>query len=219
MADTIKSKVFLTLNYSVLEAILEVFSDAWVDKDGVYLITRGSILHDFLKEKTKGSLLDVITAEHSSSQDMYSTVYTVEYKYGTSETIGIEKSEPVIRELDQTEVAELLKDLEEQELNVDKKSVDKKEVNKELIPALLKATEGQKPKRDPGPILRSGQENFELEIAVGKMMSEDIERGYDDKIDIMWICNYIRELIYDPFDIEEIDYTLGIDDFIYIEEE
>lgn len=214
MADTIKSKVFLTLNYSVLEAILEVFSDAWVDKDGIYLITRGCVLHDFLKEKTRGSLLDVITAEHSSSKDMYSTVYTVEYKYGTSETIGIEKSEPVIRELDPTELAELLKDLEEQEINADKKSVDKKEVNKDLIPALLNATEGQKPKKDPGPILRSGQENFELEIAVGKMMSEDIERGHDDKIDIMWICNYIRELKYGPFDFEEVTSDLGRDDFI-----
>ena len=205
MADTIKSKVFLTLNYSVLEAILEVFSDAWVDKDGVYLITRGSILHDFLQEKTKGSLLDVITAEHSSSQDMYSTVYTVEYIYGTSETIGIEKSEPVIRELDPIELAELLKDLEDQELNVDKKSLNKKEVNKDLIPTLLKATEGQKPKKDSGPILRSGQENFELEIAVGKMMSEDIERGYDKKINIAWILDYLYELEYGTIEEEDLD--------------
>lgn len=214
MADTLMSKVMFTLNYSALETIMSEFDDVEVRKDGIHLITRGFGLHHLLKEITKDNFREVIIAKHSTSQDMYSKLYTVRYKHGRGETLKIETSEPIMKEIDQDELAELLKDLEEQDLNVHEKSLGKKEVNKDLIPALLKASERQRPQKYPEPILKSGQENFELEIAVGKMMYEDIERGYDDTIDVLWICTYINELLYGQLDFNERTSELGIDDFI-----
>jgi hypothetical protein len=86
MANTIKTKIRQPLKKDILDEIRNKFSELSVEEDGIYAITRGSSLHDYLLKLTKETNEEII-AEHSSSTDRYSTIYVEKYKNGESETV------------------------------------------------------------------------------------------------------------------------------------
>lgn len=98
MANTMKTKIRLPISSSSLETIRKEFQDISVEKDGVYAITRGFLLHNLLKELSKENNEELI-AEHSSSIDWYSTLYVEQYKDGNSETFDTKTCEIIMREI------------------------------------------------------------------------------------------------------------------------
>ncbi|HOJ10895.1 MAG TPA: hypothetical protein PK733_09930 [Clostridiales bacterium] len=112
MANTMKTKIRLPISTSSLEAIKKEFQHISVEKDGVYAITRGFVLHNLLKALSKENNEEII-AEHSSSIDWYSTLYIERYKDGNSETIKTKTSEIIMYEItDPEEIEEILNEQE-----------------------------------------------------------------------------------------------------------
>jgi hypothetical protein len=89
LSDTMKSKIRLPVSANSLDALLrKKFRDIYVADDGVHVISRGFELH-YLLEALSNDTDEKIIAEHSSSVDLYTKSYIVEYKCGNSRTLKV----------------------------------------------------------------------------------------------------------------------------------
>lgn len=113
MACTMKTKIRLPISVNTIEDIRKEFQDISVEKDCVYAITRGLTLHNLLKVLSKENN-EILIAEHSSSEDMYSTLYVERYQNGDSQTIETKSGEIIMYEItDPDEIEEILNSLKD----------------------------------------------------------------------------------------------------------
>ncbi|GEM_PF-2489896 len=180
MANTVKTKIRLPISTKSLETIKKEFQDISVEKDGLYLITRGFILHNLLKVISKENDEELI-AEHSASIDWYSTLYVEQYKDGNSKTLETKNCEIIMREvINPEEIKEIM---------------NNKVMDKNLIAALLTSAIGQVPKQPTNDVKML--QDYNLAFNVILIATEDIKNP-SDKIDIDWCIDYVYELYNGP---------------------
>lgn len=180
MANMVKTKIRLPISTKSLETIKKKFQDISVEKDGVFITSRGFILHNLLKTLSKENKEELIV-EHSSSIDWYSTLYVEQYKDDNSKTLETKNCEIIMCEVVNPEEI--------------KKIMNNKVIDKNLIAALLTGAIGQVPKQPTNDVKML--QDYNLAFNAILIAAEDIKNP-SDKIDIDWCIDYVYELYNGP---------------------
>lgn len=86
MANSLQTKIRFPLCSSFMDSLIQEFPQAQVEEDYVFVLSRGTKLHEFLMTISTGYQGEIM-AEHMSSIDRYTRLYVVQYKMGVCETM------------------------------------------------------------------------------------------------------------------------------------